>query len=68
MNSHPATTKLIKAGRSKTPFLLFFGNRKHDENELAKPPFSGLLTGLLVTLVVVVLCICIYAFFSGRLG
>jgi hypothetical protein len=65
--NHPATTKLIKPGRSRTPFLLFFGNRKHGENELAKP-VSDVFTGLLLALIVIVLCICVYAFFSGRLG
>jgi hypothetical protein len=67
MNLHPATTKVIKAGRSRNPFLLFFGNRKHDENELAKP-LSNALTGLLLVFVVLILGICVYAFFSGKLG
>jgi predicted permease len=67
MNLHPATTKIIKTGKSKTPFLLFFGNRKHDKNELTKP-LSGMLTGFLLTFIVIILSICIYAFFSGRLG
>ena len=67
MNLHPATTKVIKAGRSRNPFLLFFGNRKHDENELTKP-FSDVLIGFLLAFVVLILCICVYAFFSGKLG
>jgi hypothetical protein len=65
--NQPAVTKVIKTGRSRAPFLLFFGNRKHDENNLEKP-LSSVLTGLLLAFVVVVLCICVYAFLSGKLG
>jgi hypothetical protein len=67
MNLHPATTKVIKTGKSKTPFLLFVGNRKHDESEVVKP-VSIVLTGLLLAFVVVALGICLYAFYSGKLG
>jgi hypothetical protein len=67
MSSHLATTKIIKAGRSKTSFLLFFGNRKQDENEPVKRQPIGLITALVV-LVITVLGICIYAFFAGKLG
>ena len=64
MDSHPATTKVIKAGRSKAPFLLFFGNRKQEEDE----PSSLLPTAILLVLVATVLGICIYAFLTGKLG
>jgi hypothetical protein len=67
MSFRPATTKVIKAGRSKTPFLLFFGNRKQDENEpLNLAP--TVLTAVLLVLVAAVLGICIYAFLTGKLG
>jgi hypothetical protein len=65
MNVHPATTRVIKAGRSRTPFLLFFGNRKQDENEPVKPGTTVLAVVLLVT---AILGICIYAFLTGKLG
>jgi hypothetical protein len=64
MDFHPATTKVIKPGRSKTPFLLFFGNRKQEENESTRL----LPTAILLVLVATVLGICIYAFLTGRLG
>jgi hypothetical protein len=67
MNVHPATTRVIKAGRSETPFLLFFGNRKQDENE----PFKlapTVLAAVLLILVTAILGICIYAFLTGKLG
>jgi hypothetical protein len=67
MSFHPATTKVIKAGRSKTPFLLVFGNRQQDEKEPAKQ-LSGLLIGVLVVAIATVLGICIYAFLIGKLG
>ena len=67
MHTHPATTKVIKAGRSKWPFLLFFGNRKSHENELANPA-SSFLTALLLILVATVLGVCIYGFLTGKLG
>jgi hypothetical protein len=64
MDFHPATTKVIKAGRSKTPFLLFFGNRKQEEDGPAKL----LPTTILLILVAIVLGICVYAFLTGKLG
>ena len=64
MDFHPGTTKVIKGGRSKTPFLLFFGNRKQEEDE----PSSLLPTAILLVLVATVLGICIYAFLTGKLG
>jgi hypothetical protein len=67
MSLHPATTKVIKAGKSKAPFLLFVGNRKHEENGRTKS-LSTAFTGFLLALAVVILGICIYAFLSGRLG
>jgi hypothetical protein len=62
-----STTKFIKAGRSKNPFLLFFGNRKGNENERDKP-LPNIFTGRLFALVIAALGICIYAFISGKLG
>jgi hypothetical protein len=67
MNLHPATTKVIKAGKSKVSFLLFIGNRKHEENEHAKL-LSTAFTGIVLALAIVILGICIYAFVSGKLG
>ncbi len=64
MDFHRATTKVIKAGRSKTPFLLVFGNRRREEDG----PGSLLPTAILLVLVATVLGICIYAFLTGRLG
>jgi hypothetical protein len=66
MHTHPATTKIIKAGRSKWPFLLFFGSRKSHENELANP-VSSVLAALLLILVAAVLGFCFYAFLTGKL-
>jgi predicted permease len=67
MDVHPATTRVIKAGRSTTPFLLFFGNRKQDENESVKPA-PTMLAAVLLMLVTAILGICIYAFLTGKLG
>jgi predicted permease len=67
MSVHPGTTKVIKAGSSKTPFLLFFGNRKQDEKEPAKQ-LSSVLIGVLVVIVAAILGICVYAFLTGKLG
>jgi predicted permease len=67
MSFHPATTKVIKEGRSKTPFLLFFGNRKQDDSESAKQ-LTTLLISVLLVLVVTILGICVYAFLTGKLG
>jgi len=67
MNVHPATTRVIKAGSSRTPFLLFFGNRKQDEYEPVKL-VPTVLTAVLLVLVTAALGICIYAFLTGKLG
>jgi len=67
MSFHPATTKVVKTGKSKTPFLLFFGNRKQEENESTQQ-LSSTLIGILVVVVAAVLGICIYAFLAGKLG
>ncbi|HWZ00955.1 MAG TPA: hypothetical protein VNX17_07745 [Edaphobacter sp.] len=67
MSFRPATTRIIKAGRSNSPFLLFFGNRKQEESEPVKL-LSTVLTAVLLVLVTVVLAICIYAFLTGKLG
>jgi hypothetical protein len=65
MDFHPATTKVIKAGRSESPFLLFFGNRKQEDED---GPTRLLPTVVLLLLVATILGICIYAFVTGRLG
>jgi hypothetical protein len=67
MSFRPVTTRIIKAGRSETPFFLFFGNRKQDENESVKLA-PTVLTVVLLVLVAAVLSICIYAFLTGKLG
>jgi hypothetical protein len=67
MSFHRATTKVVKTGKSKTPFLLFFGNRKQDEKE-SVTQLSSVLIGILVIAVAAVLGICIYAFLTGKLG
>jgi predicted permease len=67
MDVYPATSRVIKAGRSETPFLLFFGNRKQDENEPVKPA-PTVLAAVLLILVTAILGICIYAFLTGKLG
>jgi hypothetical protein len=67
MSFRPATTRVIKAGRSKSPFLLFFGNRKQDENETLKLA-PTVFTAVLLVLVAAALSICIYAFLTGKLG
>ena len=67
MSLHPSTTKFIKTGRSKNPFLLFIGNRKSHENEL-DGPIPSIFTGLLFVLVIAALAVCIYAFITGKLG
>ena len=67
MRFHPATTKVIKTSRSKSPFLLFFGNRKQEEKESTQQLSSALIT-ILVVAVAAVLGICIYAFLTGKLG
>ena len=64
MSLRPATIRIIKAGKSKTPFLLFFGNRKQDENE----PLAPAVLAVLLMLVAAALSICIYAFLTGKLG
>ena len=67
MSLHSAAIKVIKTGRSKTPFLLFFGNRKQEDNESVKP-LTSVLTAILLLLIATVLGICIYAFLTGKLG
>jgi hypothetical protein len=67
MNLYPATTKVIKAGKFRDPFLLFFGNRKQVDDERIDP-LSDVLIGLLLGLVMASLGICIFSFFHGKLG
>ena len=66
MSFHPATTRFIKTGRS-TPYLLFFGNRKQDENEKIKQLPTAFIA-ILMILVLIVIGICFYAFLTGKLG
>ena len=66
MSSHAATTRFIKTGRS-TPYLLFFGNRKQDENETVSE-IPTLFISVLMVLVLTVIGICFYAFLTGKLG
>jgi hypothetical protein len=67
MSLPPSTTRFIKTGQSKNPFLLFLGNRKRHESKLDEP-LPSFVTGLLFALVVAALGICIYAFVTGKLG
>jgi hypothetical protein len=67
MSPHPSTTKFIKTGRSKNPFLLFFGNRKGHQSNF-DGPLPSFFTGLLLGLVVVAVAVCLYAFITGKLG
>ncbi len=67
MNSHPATTKLIKSGQSKSLFLLFTGNRKQSD-DLAADVVTELLISLLIAVAAFVVTVCIYAFVTGKLG
>jgi hypothetical protein len=67
MSFHPATTKVVKQGRSKSPFLLFFGNRKQGDSDSAKQ-LTTLFISVFLILVATVLGICIYAFLKGKLG
>ena len=66
MSLNPST-RFIKTGQSKNPFLLFLGNRKTRENKLDEP-ISGFMTSLLFAIVFAALCICIYGFIWGKLG
>jgi hypothetical protein len=67
MHSHPATTKIIKSGRSNRLFLLFTGNRKQSD-DIAADAVTELLISILIAVVFAVACVCIYAFVTGKLG
>jgi hypothetical protein len=67
MNNHPATTKIIKPGRSQRPFLLFTGNRKHAEDKTGESR-SPLLISLLIAFAAIVIGTSLYLFFTGRLS
>jgi hypothetical protein len=67
MSFHPATTKVVKQGRYKSPFLLFFGNRKQGDSDSAKQ-LTTLFISVFLILVATILGICIYAFLKGKLG
>ena len=65
MTSYPATTKIIKSGRSNRIFLLFTGNRKQSDDGAADG-FTNVL--IFILMMVAVAGICIYAFVRGTLG
>ena len=65
MKAHPGKTQFIKTGRSTDPFLLFLGNRKEDE---FSKPLSSVFAVFLLAFVLLILGVCIVAFFSGKLG
>jgi hypothetical protein len=67
MSLYRSTTKFIKIGQSRNPFLLFVGSRKSQERSL-DGPLSSIFTGLLFVLVAAALAVCIYAFITGKLG
>jgi hypothetical protein len=67
MTSYPATTKIIKSGRSNRIFLLFTGNRKQSD-DAAADGFTNVLIFILTMIAAVVAGICIYAFVRGTLG
>jgi hypothetical protein len=67
MHSHPATTKIIKSGESDSRFLLFTGNRKQSD-DLAADAVTELLISLLIAVAAIVVCVCFYAFVTGKLG
>lgn len=64
---HPATTKIIKSGRSNRLFLLFTGNRKQSD-DIAADAVTEVLISLLILVAVAVACVCIYAFVTGKVG
>jgi len=67
MSLNPAPIKILKAGKSREPFLLFVGNRKHIDDERGDP-LADVLIGLLLGLVMASIGICIFSFFRGKLG
>jgi hypothetical protein len=67
MKFRPATTRVIKPGRSSNPFVLFTGSRKHSEDSSGEP-FSTFLTTALLALVAALIFGCIYAFVKGKIG
>jgi hypothetical protein len=66
MGIHFATTRVVKAGKSEHPFLLFFRRRRPEENELATP-LSTVITAFVLVAVVLALVVCLYAFVTGKL-
>ncbi|WP_433973145.1 hypothetical protein [Tunturiibacter lichenicola] len=68
MPSYPATTKIIKSGRSNRIFLLFTGNRKQSDDATADSVTEKFIFILMMAFATVA-CICIiYAFVRGTLG
>jgi hypothetical protein len=66
MDIPSATTKVIKAGKSKHPFLLFFGRRRSEEDE-HRNSLSGVITAFVLIAAVLALVVCVYAFLTGKL-
>jgi len=66
MGIHFSPTRVVKAGKSEHPFLLFFRRRRSEENELSSP-LSGVITGFVLVAVVLALVVCLYAFLTGKL-
>jgi hypothetical protein len=66
MDIRPATTRVIKAGKSEHPFLLFFGRRKSEENEPGSL-LSGAIISFVLTVAAIALGVCLYAFLTGTL-
>ena len=67
MSYRPITTSIIKQGKSEAPFLLFTGNRKEFDS-IAREIYLDMLAPLLVGVVVAVIILLVYAFFTGKLG
>lgn len=67
MSSHIAATSVIKSGKSKTPFLLFTGNKK-PLVDVSKGINTGFVAPLFIVIAAALLFLIIYAFFSGRIG
>jgi hypothetical protein len=66
MEPHPATTRVIKAGRSRRRFLFFTGSRKHSEDQ-ATQSLSQIFIPALIAFGAIVISITLYLFFTGKL-
>jgi hypothetical protein len=67
MCSRPVTTGFIKPGKTETPYLLFTGNRREFDS-IASEIYADVLAPLMVGVVVAVMILLVYAFFTGKLG